>query len=157
VNALTLYRLGNWAHRHGLRYFVSVITKLNYLIFKCYIPGSATVGRGSKIAYGGIAVVIHAHSKIGENCVIGQCVTLGAKEGYASSEVLASPVVEDNVYIAAGAKLIGGIKIGHSSIIAANAVVLHSFPPHSVLAGCPAKVRGRTEAGYLAIRPNGTK
>ena len=154
LNALSLYKVGNWAHRQGYSKLTRFFTKLNYLIFKCYIPGSALIEQGTRVAYGGIAIVIHANSRIGQNSVIGQCVTLGAKEGYASAVALPCPVVGHNVYIAAGAKLIGGIEIGHSSIIAANAVVLISCPPHSILAGVPAKIVGQTEATYLAIRTN---
>ena len=155
MNALSLYRLGKLAHRRGFVSIARLITKLNYLFFKCYIPGSADIGQGTLIAYGGIAVVIHANAVVGENCVIGQCVTLGAKEGYASQVPLPCPTIGDNVYIAAGAKLLGGIEIGHSSIIAANAVVTHSFPPHSIVAGVPALVIGKTDASHRAIHIDG--
>lgn len=155
MNALTLYRLGNRVHRHGMRRTARLLAKLNYLIFKCFIPGSAQIGAGTRVAYGGIAVVIHSHSVIGSNCVIGQCVTLGAKEPFASQDVHPSPKVGDNVYIAAGAKLLGGIEIGHSSVIAANAVVTKSVPPHSIVAGIPAKVIGQTADDYRAIMPHG--
>lgn len=151
MNALVLYRIGNRFHRHGMHRISKLLAKLNYLFFKCFIPGSAQIGSGTRIAYGGIAVVIHSRATIGRGCVIGQCVTLGAKEPFASQDVHASPQVGDNVYIAAGAKLLGGIEIGHSSVIAANAVVTKSVPPHSIVAGIPAKIIGQTADDYRAI------
>lgn len=155
MNALTLYRLANWLYAKEFIQLSALISKINYLIFKCYVPGSATIGSNTRIAYGGIAVVIHSHATIGRGCVIGQCVTLGAKEAYSTNATNRSPVVGDNVYIAAGAKLLGGIDIGHSSIIGANAVVTKSYPPHSVIAGVPAKLIGTTPDDYRAIIING--
>lgn len=50
------------------------------------------------------------------------------------------PNVWDRVYIATGAKFIGGITIGHHSIVGANAVVTTDVPPFSVVAGNPAEI-----------------
>ena len=49
------------------------------------------IGGGTKFAYGGIAVVIHARAVIGKNCVIGQCVTIGGR-----SKHYAVPIIGDN-------------------------------------------------------------
>ena len=49
------------------------------------------------------------------------------------------PIIEENVEIGAGAKIIGSVKIGKNSKIGANAVVTKSFPENSVLVGVPAK------------------
>jgi serine O-acetyltransferase len=50
------------------------------------------------------------------------------------------PVIEDGVYIAPGAKILGNITIGAGSVIGANAVVITSIPARSVAAGVPARV-----------------
>ena len=49
-------------------------------------------------------------------------------------------IVEDDVWIGAGAVILQGIRIGHGSVIGANAVVTRSCEPYSVLAGAPARV-----------------
>ena len=50
------------------------------------------------------------------------------------------PTLCDNVMVGAGAKVLGPVRIGSNSKIAANAVVLHEVPENSTAVGIPAKV-----------------
>lgn len=50
------------------------------------------------------------------------------------------PVIGDNVYIGAGAKVLGNVKVGSGSVIGANEVVVHDVPPRCVEAGIPARI-----------------
>ncbi|MGH9350950.1 MAG: serine O-acetyltransferase, partial [Terriglobia bacterium] len=50
------------------------------------------------------------------------------------------PLIEDNVFIAAGAKVLGNIVVGSGSVVGANAVVIRSVPPRCVAAGVPARI-----------------
>lgn len=103
---------------------------LNKIINNCVISSSCYIGSGTKIAYGGVGVLIHPQTKIGKNCMIGTNVTIGA-----------APIIGDYVYISTGVRLVGvGIDIGSFSIIGANAVVVNDVPPFSIVAGMPAKV-----------------
>ena len=129
------YRFGNWCYRHNVPVLPKLIWKLNYLLFNSSVPSSVTLGGGSKFAYGGIGVVIHARAVIGKNCVIGQNVTIGGKSGW--HEV---PVIGDNVEISAGARVLGPIRIGNNVIIGANAVVVKDVPDNCIVAGVPAKI-----------------
>ena len=55
--------------------------------------------------------------------------------------VVAKPIViERNVWIAAGATIIGGVTIGENSAVAAGSVVTHDVPPNSLVGGNPARV-----------------
>ncbi|OQB78934.1 MAG: Galactoside O-acetyltransferase [Bacteroidetes bacterium ADurb.Bin123] len=47
--------------------------------------------------------------------------------------------IEDDVWIGAGAILLGGVQIGHCSIVGAGAVVTKDVPPRTVVAGVPAR------------------
>ncbi|RDI97435.1 sugar O-acetyltransferase [Dyella solisilvae] len=49
-------------------------------------------------------------------------------------------VIERNVWIAAGATLIGGVTVGENSVVAAGAVVTRDVPPDSFVGGNPARV-----------------
>jgi acetyltransferase-like isoleucine patch superfamily enzyme len=49
-------------------------------------------------------------------------------------------VVEDDVWIGAGAIVTDGVRIGCGAVVAAGAVVTGDVPPHSVVAGIPARV-----------------
>jgi acetyltransferase-like isoleucine patch superfamily enzyme len=49
-------------------------------------------------------------------------------------------VIEQNVWIATGATILGGVTVGENSVVAAGAVVTKDVPPNSFVAGVPAKV-----------------
>lgn len=129
------YRLSNWLWRHNVPFLPKLIYYLQYLLFNCSVPASCELGKGTKFGYGGMAVIIHARAKLGKNCVIGSCVTVGGKSGW--YEV---PVIGDNVQISSGAKILGPIRIGNNVIIGANSVVTKDVPDNCVVAGVPAKI-----------------
>lgn len=55
--------------------------------------------------------------------------------------VSTNPVtIEDDVWIGANAVILPGVTIGNHSVVAAGAVVTKDVPPHSLVAGVPAKV-----------------
>jgi acetyltransferase-like isoleucine patch superfamily enzyme len=49
-------------------------------------------------------------------------------------------VIEKNVWIATGATILGGVRVGENSVVAAGAVVTKDVPPNSLVAGVPAKL-----------------
>lgn len=95
-------------------------------------------------------IVIGTGSKIGRNVTIYNGVTLGGKRISSNNGDIdiysRFPIIEDNVVIYTGAKLIGGITIGENSIIGANSVVMKSFPRDSIIAGSPAKIISKKNA-----------
>lgn len=70
---------------------------------------------------------------IGENTAIYQNVTIGGR-GRSGC-----PVIGKNVFIGAGAVIMGGITIGDNARIGANAVVIHDVPDNSTAVGVPAR------------------
>jgi acetyltransferase-like isoleucine patch superfamily enzyme len=60
-------------------------------------------------------------------------------------------VLEDDVWVGAGAIVTDGVRIGKGSVVAAGAVVTQDVPPHTVVAGVPARpvkmIDGTTGAG----------
>ncbi len=94
-------------------------------------------------------MIDHAHSiVIGETAVVGDnvsmlhSVTLG---GTGKEEEDRHPKIGNGVLIGAGAKILGNIRVGNCSRIAAGSVVLQEVPPCKTVAGVPAKIVG--EAG----------
>jgi serine O-acetyltransferase len=104
-------------------------------------PG-ATIGRNVFIDHG-MGVVIGETAEIGDYVTIYHGVTLGGTSLY---KIKRHPTIEDHVVIGAGAKVLGAITIGADSRIGANAVVVKSTPPDSVVVGVPGQVVMRDHA-----------
>ncbi len=51
-----------------------------------------------------------------------------------------SPDLGSDIFIGAGAKILGAISIGDGARIGANAVVVNTVPPHTTVVGVPARV-----------------
>ena len=100
------------------------------------IPHLTQIGSGLYIGHFG-GIVVNVAVIIGENCYIGQGVTLGQVN---RGKHKGNPVIGDNVYIGAGAKIIGNIKIGNNVAVGANAVVTKDVPDFAVVVGIPARV-----------------
>jgi acetyltransferase-like isoleucine patch superfamily enzyme len=57
------------------------------------------------------------------------------------AHVIARPIViERNVWIAAGATVVGGVTVGENSVVAAGSVVTRDVPPNRLVGGNPARV-----------------
>ena len=76
---------------------------------------------------------------IGDNCSILHGVTLGGS-GKASGD--RHPKIGNNVLLGAGAKILGNIRVGNCSRVAAGSVVLKDVPADTTVAGVPAKTVG---------------
>lgn len=135
MNAIYLYRVARWMWLHRIPILPKLIYYLIFLLYNCSLPYTAKIGKGTRLGYGGMGVVIHARAVIGSNCLIAQQVTIGGR-----SRIAEVPVIGDNVYIGAGAKVLGNVKVGSGSVIGANAVVVHDVPPRCVAAGIPARI-----------------
>jgi serine O-acetyltransferase len=78
-----------------------------------------------------LGIVIHDAAQIGENVVIGHQVTIGGRD----LTVSVAPQIEDGVYIGAGAKILGAIRIGRGATVGANAVVTKDVPSRATVIG----------------------
>jgi serine O-acetyltransferase len=86
-------------------------------------------------------------ASIGRNVTIYQQVTLGALEADFRFDPSLRPTVEDDVVLAAGAKVLGGVRVGSRSTVGANAVVLCDVPAHHLAVGVPARVQPKAPKG----------
>ena len=148
--AIQAYRIGHylWTQGHkDLAYFFQMRVSE---IFGVDIHPAAKIGRG--------IMIDHAHSiVIGETAVVGDnvsmlhSVTLG---GTGKEEEDRHPKIGNGVLIGAGAKVLGNIRVGHCSRIAAGSVVLQDVPECKTVAGIPAKIVGEAGCDHPAVSMN---
>lgn len=105
----------------------------------CFIGNFAQFKSRPYFPHGLHGVFISGDSKIGENCVIFQHVTIGAVRTKGSKNI-GNPTIGDNCYIGAGAKIIGNIKIGNNVRIGTNACVYKDVPDNSVVVCAPTRI-----------------
>ena len=74
-------------------------------------------------------------------CTVGHDTVLNEFSSFMPSVNISGEVlIEKNVYIGTGAKIINGLKIGENTIIGAGAVVSKSLPSNCTAVGVPAKI-----------------
>ncbi len=139
--AVQAYRIGHWlwaAKRRDLAYFIQARVSE---IFGIDIHPNARIGKGLMIDHAH-SIVIGETATVGDNVSMLHSVTLG---GTGKEDDDRHPKIGDGVLIGAGAKVLGNIRVGNCSRIAAGSVVLREVPPCTTVAGVPAKIVG--EAG----------
>jgi serine O-acetyltransferase len=75
--AVIIYRIGNWFHRKGLKKIGKLFSYTNRILFSTWLPSSASIGKKFVVGYWGLGIVIHSNTKIGDNVLIAQNVTIG--------------------------------------------------------------------------------
>ena len=130
--AMIWYRLMQWARRWRLVPLELAFNRINTICCGCVIGRGAEFGEGFVLVHA-LGVVINASVRGGKNVRIEHQVTIGAEKRQ-------SPVLGDNVFIGAGAKVIGPVRVGAGARVGANAVVVHDVPPDATVVGIPARV-----------------
>ena len=148
--AVQSYRVAHWLWAEGRRDLAYFFQMRCSEVFGIDIHPAARIGQG--------IMIDHAHSiVIGETAVVGDnvsmlhSVTLG---GTGKEEEDRHPKIADEVLIGAGAKVLGNIKVGCCSRIAAGSVVLADVPPATTVAGVPAKVVGTAGCDHPSVSMN---
>jgi serine O-acetyltransferase len=135
--AMIIYRLMQWSRRNRLTPLEMLFNKLNAVFCNCIIGRGAEFGPGFVLIHS-TGVVINGNVRGGIGVYIEHQVTIG-------SERRQSPVLCDNIFIGAGAKVIGAVTIGNGAKVGANAVVVHDVPALHTAVGVPARVFKATE------------
>jgi serine O-acetyltransferase len=76
-------------------------------------------------------IIVHPQAVIGRRVTLMQQVTIGGRD---HRENIA-PLIGDDVYIGAGARVLGDVRIGQGVVIGANAVVTRDIPPGVTVVG----------------------
>lgn len=109
-----------------------------------YIGSGAQFKNIPSFPHGITGVFISSGAKIGLNCVIFHQVTIGSNT-IKNSNRYGAPTIGDNVYIGAGAKIIGNVYIGNNVRIGANAVVVTDIPDNATVVNQPSRIIVKNE------------
>ncbi len=100
--------------------------------YNSYFPLSVRIDGMPSFPHGPNGVFISAQAKIGKNCVIFHQVTIGSNT-LLDSKGQGAPVIGNDVFIGAGAKIIGNVTIGNNVRIGANCVVVKNVPDNTTV------------------------
>ena len=149
-HALQAYRVANCLWSHGRTELALFLQNRISVEFGVDIHPAAKIGRGIMLDHA-TGVVIGETAVVGDNVSIMQSVTLG---GTGKEDGDRHPKVGNGVLISAGAKILGNIRVGDGAHVGAGSVVLQDVPPHSLVAGVPAKVIGKPGCEAPALSMN---
>ncbi len=135
--AMVLYRLMQWSHQRRITPLAMIFNKLIVVCCHCVIGRGADFGPGLVLVHA-MGTVINGAVVGGSRVTIMHQVTIGA-------EGRRSPILGDDVFVGAGAKIIGAVSVGDGARIGANAVVVHDVPAHATAVGIPARLVRRRE------------
>ena len=130
----------------------NVVIGKNVMIYPdVMLCGDGLIEIGDNVSIGNGTVIYSSKAggvKIGNNVMIAaQSYIIDSNHGTAAGELMCrqslqcSPVViEDDVWLAAGVKILPGVKIHQGAVIGAQAVVNREVPSNAIAVGVPAKV-----------------
>ena len=111
--------------------------------------GETEIGPGLFISHGQGTIL--SAERIGANLWVHQGVTVGWD--YQGDR---RPIIGNDVFIGAGAKILGPVTVGDGARIGANAVVVDDVAPGATAVGIPARVDPLTTSGMPGPNPDGT-
>ena len=156
VKAVFFHQVAHFFHLAGFYLIGRIISQTTRFFTGIEIHPGAKIGKNLFIDHG-MGVVIGETSEIGNNVTIYHAVTLGGISPSIDSErqrhEKRHPTIGNDVVIGSGAQIIGPVKVGNGSRIAANAVVVNNVPDHATMVGVPAKVIKTSNKGNF--RPYG--
>lgn len=125
--AVVLHRLAHWFKQRGIPLFGPLLGRFSLWLTGVDIAPAAEIGPGLMISHG-VGLVIGNRARIGANAVLLHQVTIGAT-GLKRIEEM--PEIGADVFVGAGARIIGGMRIGDGVFIGVNAIVTQDIPDGS--------------------------
>ena len=142
VKAVFFHQISNFFYKAGFDLVARIISQTVRFFTGIEIHPGAKLGKNLFIDHG-MGVVIGETSEVGDNVTIYHAVTLGGSSPSIDSEKQRHekrhPTIGHDVVIGSGAQIIGPVKVGNNSRIAANAVVVKDVPENATMVGVPAK------------------
>ena len=140
-------------------YLLLLVFRVRKAILAAHIPLLNRLLRLSQMMFGGIELgnditlgsgVYFIHSLgtvVGGDARVGNRVRFMGNNTVGTARDNGYPVIEDDVEVGCGARILGPVRIGARAVIGANAVVITDVPADSVAVGIPAKIVSRAPRG----------
>ena len=156
AKAVFFHKIANFFAIAKFNLIARIISQFSRFLTGIEIHPKANIGKNLFIDHG-MGVVIGETSEVGDNVTIYHAVTLGGSSPSIDSEKQRHekrhPTIGHDVVIGSGAQIIGPVKVGNNSRIAANAVVVKDVPENATMVGIPAKAVKLDNKG--SFRPYG--
>ena len=150
LHAVWIHRITHWLWNHNVRLLARWLSHVLRFLTGIEIHPGAILGPRFFIDHG-MGVVIGETSEVGADVTLYHGVTLG---GTSLNKGKRHPTLGDKVVVGAGAKILGAITIGEGTRVGANAVVVKSVPPNSVVVGVPGQVVVRSKPRPASDAPD---
>lgn len=137
-HAIQTHRLAHFSLKNGRRDFALYLQSRSSQVFQTDINPAAKMGKGIFLDHA-TGLVVGETAEIGDDVSILHGVTLG---GTGKENGDRHPKISSGVLIGAGATVLGNIRIGKCSRIAAGSLVVKEVPNNVTVAGVPARVIG---------------
>lgn len=141
-HALQGHRIANWLWKQGRMALATYLQNQISVACQVDIHPAASIGKGIMLDHA-TGIVIGETAVVENDVSILQDVTLGGT-GKESGD--RHPKIREGVMIGAGAKVLGNIEVGQGAKIGSCSVVLQAVPPHTTVAGVPAKIVGKPQS-----------
>jgi serine O-acetyltransferase len=142
--AVVTYRFGHWARelkvpglKHAMLLGYATAKTFVVLGFGIYIPSKMKAGRG--FAVHNFSGIFLPRTTVGDNFIVFQGVTVGHLRGQGGKP----PRIGKNVFLGAGAKVMGDITLGDNVVVGANSLVVNDVPDNATVIGVPARIVSR--------------
>lgn len=136
LHARTLHRLSHTLWHNDYRFLARGLSHLTRFATGIEIHPAANIGERLFIDHG-MGVVIGETACIGNDVTLYHGVTLGGVSTQQGTK--RHPTLGDNVIVGAGAKILGGFRVGDNSKIGSNAIVVKAVPNNATMVGSPAR------------------
>lgn len=125
--AVVFYRLARWFKSRGIPFFGPLFSRIGLFLTGADISPGADIGPGLLVSHG-VGLVVGGYAEIGSGVTLLHGVTIGAAS---QRRVHRMPRIGDDVFIGAGATVLGGISVGDGVFIGAQALVGENVPPRA--------------------------
>ncbi|MGH9380338.1 MAG: serine O-acetyltransferase [Thermoanaerobaculia bacterium] len=131
--AVVLHRIAHWFKARRIPFFGPLFHRLSLALTGVDISPGARVGPGLFIGHG-TGIVVGDSAVIGARATLLHQVTIGAPATARRDEM---PVLGDDVFVGAGARVIGSLSVGDGAFIGTGCLVFEDVPAGSRVVPLP--------------------